>query len=638
VPRKQTPGRFRHGRAGNHAPAPTRRRRWPWVLLAVSVVILAPAAIVGGIFASQALEVRDNLMLAKSKLASIVDLVQEGDQEGIKAAGADVSRLTAEAATIVEEPLWDVAVDIPVVGANVEAVRAATHATDTLVVEAMPPALQLLATIQIDELKVEGGGLNLEPFTGAAAIVPTVRTALADAQAQVAHVDRKELLPVVDDAVGQLLDVLDQAGPALDMVEKYVPTLLALAGANEPRTYVVLFQNNAEIRATGGNAANGTIVTVDAGKIEMRKDEATDAFHNAGYDGLLQYEMPESTLSMYEWEFDAYSQNFTRTPDFPTTAAMYRSLWQTTNGGDIDGVISIDPVVLSYLMVATGPIALEDGTELTSENVVQVLLSDTYERFGVDGDAADEYFGDVAGKVFDTVAAGDWDPKEMLLQLQKSMLDDRVYMWFPREAEQEFAQELELDGALATDNVEATEVGIWLNDASYSKLEYYLSTKMDISCDPAARTVTSTVTLTNSIPSSDLSQYTLAWRNPSLGLARTTMILDVLSYAVPGGTLTSDPEYGDFADWTRTGSEAGRDGRSITMLVPMGETKTVSFTSTLPEGELGPLAVRYSPTVTKTPVTIADACTSLFPEAEPGLLESLPLPTPSATPTPKPTP
>ncbi len=601
-------------------------------------MILAPVGVVGGIFASQALEVRDNLLLAKGKLTSIVDLVQEGDQAGIEAAAADVSRLTAEAASIVEEPLWDAAVNIPIVGVNIQAVRAATQATDIMVADAMPPALQLLETIQLDELKVEGGGLNLEPLTGAVEIVPAVRSALADAQAQVAHVDREELLPVVDDAVGQLLDVLDQAGPALDMVEKYVPTLLALAGADEPRTYVVLFQNNAEIRATGGNAANGTIVTVDSGKIEMRKDETTDAFHNAGYDGLLQYEMPESTLSMYEWEFDAYSQNYTRTPDFPTTAAMYRSLWQTTNGGDIDGVISIDPVVLSYLMVATGPITLEDGTELTSKNVVQVLLSDTYERFGSDGDAADEYFGDVAGKVFDTVAAGKWDLKKMLVQLQKSILDDRVYMWFPREAEQAFVKEFDLDGSLATDNVEETQVGVWLNNASYSKLEYYLTTKLDVTCDATARTVTSTLTMTSAVPGWDLSEYTLAWRNPSLGLDRTTMILDVLSYAVPGGTLSSDPEYGDLADWTRTGSEAGRDGRSITMLLGMGETKSVSFTSTLPDGELGPLAVRYSPTVTKTPVTIADSCSSLFPASEPSLLESLQIPAPKATPTPTPTP
>ncbi len=47
------------------------------------------------------------------------------------------------------------------------------------------------------------------------------------------------------------------------------------------------------------------------------------------------------------------------------------------------------------------------------------------------------------------------------------------------------------------------------------------------------------------------------------------------------------------------------------MLVDQGQTRTVSYTSALPEGELGPISVRYSPTVTDTPVTIAPSCTEL---------------------------
>ena len=432
----------------------------------MTVAVLAPIGIVVGIFAAQALEVRDNLLEAKDQLTTVTDLAQEGDQAGIEQVGTDVLALTTNASSIVQGPLWDAASDLPGVGVNVAAVRSATEATHTLVTDAMPPALELLGSIQLDNLKVEGGGINLAPFESAIEVLPAIDAAFADAESQVADIERDELNPVVDDAIGQLLDVMEQAGPALEMVEKYLPTLLSVAGANEARTYVVLFQNNAEIRATGGNAANGTVVSVDDGKIEMRKDDLTDAFHNAGYRGWLQYEMPEETLAMYEYDFDVYAQNYTRTPDFPTSAAMYRSLWQTSTGGDIDGVISIDPVALSYMMVATGPIELEDGTVLTSENVVQVLLSDTYERFGTDGDAADAYFSDVAGKVFEKVSEGDWDFMDMLAQIQKSITEDRLYMWFSREGDEDFATELGVDGSLATDNAAATQVGAWINNAS----------------------------------------------------------------------------------------------------------------------------------------------------------------------------
>lgn len=581
-------------------------------MLLGTFVILGAVAAVGGVFGMQALEVRDNLLTAKSKLGEVPSLAKAGDQAKIEALAADVLVLTTESDEIVQGPLWDAASAIPVVGSNVAAVKSATEATHILVRDAMPPALQLLSTVSLDKLKVEGGGVNLDPFRGAIDVLPAVNEAFADAEARVATIDRKELLPVVDNAIGQLLDVMDEAGPALAMVEKYLPTLLQLAGAEGPRTYIVLFQNNAEIRATGGNAATSAIVSVDNGKIEMREDEQSAYFHLAGVKGWLDYEMPESTLAMYEDDFDAYAQNYTRTPDFPTSAQMYRSLWQTNIGGDVDGVISIDPVVLSFMLAATGPVTLDDGSELTSENVVKVLLSDSYERFGTDGLAADAYFADVAGKVFEKVSSGDWDPMKMLEQMQKAAEQQRIYMWFPREAEEALATEFKVDGALATDNAAATQVGAYLVNASYSKLEYYLTTKTDVTCDPAARTVTTTVTMTSAVPGWNISDYTLAWRNPVLNVDRTTMILDVLSYAVPGGTITSNPENGEFYDWTRTGSEAGRDGKSITITLPMGETKSVSFTSTLPEGELGPLEVRYSPTVTDTPVTIADSCEELF--------------------------
>ena len=428
-------------------------------MLLGTFVILGGVAAVGGVFGMQALEVRDNLLTAKSKLGEVPSLAKAGDQAKIEALAADVLVLTTESDEIVQGPLWDAASAIPVVGSNVAAVKSATEATHILVRDAMPPALQLLSTVSLDKLKVEGGGVNLDPFRGAIDVLPAVNEAFADAEARVATIDRKELLPVVDNAIGQLLDVMDEAGPALAMVQKYLPTLLQLAGAEGPRTYIVLFQNNAEIRATGGNAATSAIVSVDNGKIEMREDEQSAYFHLAGVKGWLDYEMPESTLAMYEDDFDAYAQNYTRTPDFPTSAQMYRSLWQTNIGGDVDGVISIDPVVLSFMLAATGPVTLDDGSELTSENVVKVLLSDSYERFGTDGLAADAYFADVAGKVFEKVSSGDWDPMKMLEQMQKAAEQQRIYMWFPREAEEALATEFKVDGALATDNATTTQVG-----------------------------------------------------------------------------------------------------------------------------------------------------------------------------------
>jgi hypothetical protein len=72
-----------------------------------------------------------------------------------------------------------------------------------------------------------------------------------------------------------------------------------------------------------------------------------------------------------------------------------------------------------------------------------------------------------------------------------------------------------------------------------------------------------------------------------------------------------DPAAGDADGLDRASTEDGRSARSIAVMVDRGESRTVSYTSTLPEGDLGPVSVRYSPTVTETPVTIAPTCAEL---------------------------
>jgi len=417
----------------------------------------------------------------------------------------------------------------------------------------------------------------------------------------------------VDGSIGQLLTLIDEAGPTLADLQKNLPVLLKMAGSEGTRTYIVVFQNNAEIRATGGNAATTAEITVDNGKIEMLDNKDAVAFHLAGVSGKGTYKPSPETLKLYESDLTTNAQNYSRTPDFPTTARMFTTLWKNTTKQDAAGVISVDPVVLSYMLAVTGPVTLADGSQLTAQNAVKTLLSDAYERFGDNGLASDAYFADAASRVFKKISSGDWAPTAMLDALQNGVKEQRIYGWFASSDEEALAVDYHIDGILASDNAKKSQVGVYLNDASYSKLEYYLSTKTDVTCDATARTVTTKVTMTSSVPGPKLSDYTLGWRNKSLGLPRTTMILDVVGFALPGGKLSSTPASGDIKKFDRSGTEAGREGKSITVTLPIGKTKTVTYTSTLPAGPLGPLEVRFSPTVAQTPVTIAPECSQLFP-------------------------
>ncbi|UUT35715.1 hypothetical protein [Microbacterium elymi] len=179
-------------------------------------------------------------------------------------------------------------------------------------------------------------------------------------------------------------------------------------------------------------------------------------------------------------------------------------------------------------------------------------------------------------------------------------------------AEQAMVTDLGLDGALPTSNKASTEVGIFLNDYAASKLEYFMKTKVAITCDAPARTVTTSVTITNDVPMDGMTNYQLGIRNVGYGIPRQSFILDVMYFAPPGSKITGVTPDADDPAATRTGVERDRNVQSTRYFVASGETKTISYTSTLPAGILGPLSVRYSPTVTDTPVSISNSCAPLF--------------------------
>ena len=598
-------------------PVPARHRRaWPWIVVALLTLLLVGGVVVGAVamqFWSEAQRARAALQRAAAGIETLRADLGDADTAQLRAVTDEVQANVALAIATVDGPLWEIATSVPFVGQNVDAVRRVTHAVDVLVERALPVGLQLMAATDLERLTVAGGGIDLEPFRQAQSSIPEIAAAFTEAQALVAPIDTAALLPEVAESIADILGVIDVATPALGVAEKYLPTLLDIAGSGGTRTYLLIFQNNAEIRATGGNPAASMIVTLTDGKLGFVDQASSRTFYDAGTQGVEYVPLPGETTGLYLPTLTRHSQDFTFTPDFPTTAQLFQALWVHTTGATFDGVISIDPVVLAHMLAVAGPVTLGTGEQLTADNAVKALLSDAYERFPV-GTESDAFFADAARQVFDHLTASAWDPLQMLGALEQSAEEQRINLAFTDPAAQALAVEFGLDGALAPDTATQTQVGIYLNDSSVGKLEYHLATSVTATCDAAARSITTTITLHNGITDDIRSGYTLGYRNRELGVPRTTMILDALFFAPPGAQITQTvPARGDVAKWERSGVEKGNTAVSKTVFVGQGETETVSFTAVLPAGDLGPLRLRHTPTASSTPVTVDANCDDLFP-------------------------
>lgn len=589
-----------------------------WIVGALGFAAMG-SAVVFLAFAQQAGNVRGDLLAAQAKLSFVPQIVANGDINGLNQVSGEVLDLTERADAGSSGPLWDLASSVPFVRENTAAVQELTGMTRDLTQRALPPTVALLTASDFSSLAIEGGGINLEPFRQAQGALPEITAAFEDAKAVTDGIDREGLLPVITDPLDQVAELVDQAAPSLALVQKYLPSLLSAAGADGPRTYLVLFQNNAEIRATGGNPAASSVLVVDNGRMELKEQSDSMAFYAEGLAGESFVDLPESTRALYPDTFTRYSQDYTFTPDFPTTARLFEALWDRADGTRFDGVISVDPVVLAHMLEVLGPVTLPDGEQITSENAVKVVLSDAYQRFGDLGDngrSSDQFFAQVSSSVFSRLTSGQWNPLAMFDQLTRSANEQRINMWFADEQTQALVNEVNLDGGLRADNTSATQVGIYLNDYSVGKLEYHLTTAVRATCDPGARTITVSMDMHNGITDDITNAYTLGARNGNWGLPRTTMMLDTLFFAPPGATITAlDPSDGDIPRLSRSGSENGNTGESRMVTLDKDASRTVSYTVQLPDGPLGPLQLRHTPTASDTAVSIDSSCDALFASA-----------------------
>ena len=138
----------------------------------------------------------------------------------------------------------------------------------------------------------------------------------------------------------------------------------------------------------------------------------------------------------------------------------------------VDGVVAVDPVTLSYLLEATGPITLPTGDVLTSENTVPLLLNEVYQRYPSQQEQ-DAFFEAAAASVFSALSSGDADPARLVSALATAGAERRLLMWSANEQEQAVLAGTTLEGVPTPTDARTTAFGVYLNDGTGSKMDFY---------------------------------------------------------------------------------------------------------------------------------------------------------------------
>ncbi|GAB3630751.1 hypothetical protein GCM10027421_01040 [Microbacterium shaanxiense] len=583
-------------------------RLWvPVGIVLLLIVIAVVGLIVGTRLYDRAMAARDSLEQALPLATTAKDQILAGDSEGAAATAATLSALTADAREQTDDEMWKNLEWVPFVGPNLNAVRTAAVVTDDLVNDALTPAtgLSLKALTPVD------GAINLAAITDMQAAVTQAADAVEKAAADLDGIDRDSLIPQVEGALSQLTGAVDEMQPLLGPAKDIIGILPTALGAEAPRNYLMVFQNNAESRGTGGNPAAIVLITADQGRISITQQASSGDFENARPTPVT--ELNPETVALYGDKIGRWVMDTTLSPDFTETASLIRAFWAESFGTPVDAVVSFDPVALSYLLAATGPTVINpepaeiDGSsyqvidqpiELTSENAVPLLLSQVYSLVP-EPELQDAFFAAAASSVFDAVVSGSADTKTLLDSLTKAVDEGRLMYVPSAEAETALVAESRLSGRLPSDNSASTAVGVYVNDVTEGKLDYYM--QLDVAAQstqctaPDAPVFTTTATLTNSLAADQvagLADYVA----PGRFFAKGTIATDLVLYGPVGATGATVTVDGQSAE-ARALTHLGRPAIKVPVQNAPGETHTITVEFHGAAGEYGPLEVRHTPMV-----------------------------------------
>ncbi|WP_425863774.1 DUF4012 domain-containing protein [Arthrobacter sp. TWP1-1] len=484
-----------------------RRLLWGGLSAAFLVLVFGGAAAWLGV---QSAAIKDNLQSTTELLPQLKKQLAANDQAGAAATVETLSSHTVAAKSAGTDPVWKAAGSIPWIGPNFAAATTITVTADDVVQLAAKPLLGAFESLDWKSLTPTDGAVGLDAITSTAPSVVSAANTVQLSYDRLTAIDKSKLVPQIAEPLAAAEQQLGDLRGTLNVASNTVQLLPAMLGGGDARNYLLLIQNSAEVRATGGIPGALAVLHTEKGKIQLTSQDSASAM--GAFVPALKVDAAQE--SIYTNRLGSYMQNVNMTPDFPTAANTARTMWQQRHPGDvIDGVITLDPSALAMVLEATGPVdvgsAIPEGVEigtlpttLTSNNLVQALLSDVYANIEVPA-LQDAYFAEVAKTIFTEVSSGKTSGEKLLAALGKGVEESRIKIWSARVDEQSLLVSQRIGGAISGPSVAPAAFGVYFNDGTGAKMDYYVKRTVQLiqhcSSDGYSQ-YTARITLTNTAP------------------------------------------------------------------------------------------------------------------------------------------
>jgi len=215
---------------------------------------------------------------------------------------------------------------------------------------------------------------------------------LTDAQNAAQKIDISSIPEEQKENAKLLPDKIGQAKESVRELAIITEALTAFLGKNESRNYLLIFQNQTELRPTGGFMGSLAEISLENGRITSIKVPKGGPYDLKGQ--LMARVLPPKPLQLinYLWQF----QDANWFPDFYKTALKIRWFWSKSGQPTIDGVIAVNSGFMEKILEVTGPVSLPEYNKvITAENFLLETQKAVELEYDKEANTPKKFIGDL---------------------------------------------------------------------------------------------------------------------------------------------------------------------------------------------------------------------------------------------------
>jgi len=257
---------------------------------------------------------------------------------------------------------------------------------------------------------------------------------IEDAVASMARVNVESLPQNVQAKATEARELLSHIQAGVREMRAIVAFAGVMAGEESQRRYLIVFQNPAELRPTGGFMGSYAEVLFDRGEIKSLVVPGGGPYDLQSQLKTRVRAPAPLRLIADKWEF----QDANWFPDFAASAKKINWFWSKAGQPTLDGILAINARLVVNLLQITGPIDMPDyGKTITAENFMkeaQLAVEVEYDR---KENKPKKFIGDLMAELMkrmSTASKEDW--LAMARLGTNALVEKDIQVWFAREEEQ----------------------------------------------------------------------------------------------------------------------------------------------------------------------------------------------------------